>query len=478
MATPIVTPLQLPDYLESLPGTTLKKLYQAPPTALAIFRRMLTPLAKTIVAKICYLPEPLPLHVLDLMIKREVEAQRDQALTVLRKLHILNISSPAPGRPAVLTLNPVFQESYKSIIENRATYGNLSSDPAPPHVSPKFLKEYGTRKLDSILQFVVNSTASHAAVRVLVGDVVKRLLTQGHLVSSSEIGGLRITQAGFSFLLQQSNAQVWALLIMWLTSAGGNVNMDAVDMLTFLFQLSFGRVGHPYDTDALSESRKNMLPDLVDFGLIYIDKDSPSQYFPTPLAANLGQLGSLRLRSISLSDSFESVLESRGSGEAAGIMVETNYRIYCYTTSPLQIAVLALFAEVKERMPNMVAAKLTKRSIQRAVDFGITAEQVIRYLATHAHEQMKKEALAANRAVLPPTVTDQIRLWQLDRERLKHEDGFLFKDFADKDEYVKCAQYAEETGILLWKSDDRQCLFVSRHEQLGVYLKLRKKAGV
>ena len=34
--------LQLGDYLEKLPGTTFRKLYQQPSTAFAIFRRMLS----------------------------------------------------------------------------------------------------------------------------------------------------------------------------------------------------------------------------------------------------------------------------------------------------------------------------------------------------------------------------------------------------------------------------------------------------
>jgi len=35
---------QLSDYLEKLPGTTFRKLYQQPSSAFAIFRRMLPPL--------------------------------------------------------------------------------------------------------------------------------------------------------------------------------------------------------------------------------------------------------------------------------------------------------------------------------------------------------------------------------------------------------------------------------------------------
>lgn len=39
--------LQLSDYLEKLPGTTFRRLYQQPSTAFAIFRRMLPDLGMT-----------------------------------------------------------------------------------------------------------------------------------------------------------------------------------------------------------------------------------------------------------------------------------------------------------------------------------------------------------------------------------------------------------------------------------------------
>lgn len=464
------TPLQLNDYLESLPGTTLKKLYQAPSTVLAIYRRMLTPLAKTIITKTLYLDQPLQLKVLDDMIKKEAEGQRDQAVTILRKLHIINITNQTSEKPAEFFITPNFLQSYRLVLEgggNHNSFGVPSLDPSPKHVTIQFLDEWSTRKLDGILQFVVNSTSVSAAVRVSVGEVVKRLLIHGGLIRVSD-AGLRITQAGFTFLLQETNSQVWTLLLMWLKSALDDPNMDSVDMLTFLFMLATLELGHPYDTSALSPSRKNMLPDLVDFGLIYIEKDMPSQYFPTRLATSLTSSQSITMQNQS------GIADDIGD---EGIIVETNYRLYCRTRSSLQIAILGLFSELKERLATLVTARLTKRSIQQAVDFGITAEQIIRYLSTHAHEQMRKSALAKGRHVLPPTVTDQIRLWQLDRERLGATPGFIFKEFTDKMEYQKCTQYAQETGVLEWKSDEKQTIFVTRHEQLAVYLKLLKKGG-
>jgi transcription initiation factor TFIIH subunit 4 len=47
---------QLSDYLEKLPGTTFRKLYQQPSTAFAIFRRMLPPLGMCACCRACSPP--------------------------------------------------------------------------------------------------------------------------------------------------------------------------------------------------------------------------------------------------------------------------------------------------------------------------------------------------------------------------------------------------------------------------------------
>lgn len=64
-------PTQLSDYLEKLPGTTFRKLYQQPSSALAVFRRMLPNLAKIFVMRMLYLPKPLLLTSVDAWVKPE-----------------------------------------------------------------------------------------------------------------------------------------------------------------------------------------------------------------------------------------------------------------------------------------------------------------------------------------------------------------------------------------------------------------------
>lgn len=507
--------LTLSDYLEKLPGTTFRRLYLQPSTAFAIFRRMLPNLAKTLVMALLYMPTSPPFLLDDLhtWVKPEAKRQRDQAVSILRRLHIVGISSVTREKPhQEITLTTNFRTSLRLALEgggDHQSFGVPSSQPVPDHVDIAFLDRYARRKWEDILHYVVNSVsigesfdgAGHGG-----GDKsgprssVKDLLVAGRLVER-HTSGISITQAGFTFLLQEANAQVWTLLLQWLEaadvankrhSAGEKTprghGLDSVDMLSFLFMLASLELGCAYDTQALPDMRRNMLPDLVDFGLIYIDTSNAAQYFPTRLATTLTS-GASALRSVSsgfdaaIADPSGSTMAGEGGGGGGGggdahkgfIILETNFRLYAYTSSPLQISVLALFCDLRHRFAGMVTGRLTRTSTRRAIAHGITADQIISYLATHAHEQMHRAAANAAKPVLPPTVVDQIRLWQLENERMKTYKGFLFKDFDTPVEYDRVARYAEEIGVLVWRSDARQLFFASRHEQLRDYLKVIKK---
>jgi transcription initiation factor TFIIH subunit 4 len=212
-----------------------------------------------------------------------------------------------------------------------------------------------------------------------------------------------------------------------------------------------------------------MLGHLRDFGLVYIP--NASQFCPTRLATTLTS-DATALRSVSAG--FDAASTST-AGSKGFIIIETNYRVYAYTSSPLQIAVLALFAALKVRFPNMVVARISRTSIRKAIEQGITSEQIITYLTTHAHPQLHKvSAENGGGPILPPTVVDQIRLWQIENERMKTTPGFLFKDFESQKEYDGCVKYADENGVLVWKSDAKRIFFVTRHEALRDYIKSRK----
>ncbi|KAI0394866.1 transcription factor Tfb2 [Xylariaceae sp. FL0594] len=499
----------LSEYLEQLPGTTFRRLYQQPSTTFAIFRRMLPKLAKVIVMAILYMPTPFLLTDLEIWIKPSAKREKDQAISILRSLHIVQRdASPS------ISLTPNFRNSLRLALEgggDHNSFGVPSTQPVPHDIDVAFLDRYAQKKWDDILHFVVNSVGhSGPGDRGSNGpkQSVKDLMIRGHLVERRGGSGISITQAGFTFLLQEANAQVWTLLLLWLEAADAVASakgaeeaqregLDSVDMLTFFFLLASLELGRAYDTDALTEARRNMLPNLVDFGLVYVPPSNVHQFFPTRLATTLTSsdtvlhgAGAGSTTTTNKATRNPTTLDSEGnagtgtgtgateySQEKSAIILETNFRLYAYVNSPLQIAVLALFADLKTRFPGMVCGQLTRGSIRRAIDMGITSDQIISYLATHAHEQMHRVAAATSKPLLPPVVVDQIRLWQLDTERMLATSGYLLKEFDDYKEYNDICNFANDIGVVIWRNDRRGMFFASKVDQIKDFMKTRKKAN-
>merc|ERR1712226_762444 len=151
--------------------------------------------------------------------------------------------------------------------------------------------------------------------------------------------------------------------------------MSIVECLNFLFQLSFATLGKDYTTDGLNNHMLKFLQRLREFGLVYQRKRNSGRFYPTRLALNIAS-----------GDSKSLVEEGTSEGY---IVVETNYRVYAYTDSSLQIALLGLFTEIMYRFPNLCVAIVTRESCRQAFRGGITANQIIRFLNMHAHGQSK-----------------------------------------------------------------------------------------
>ncbi|RKF56196.1 General transcription and DNA repair factor IIH subunit TFB2 [Erysiphe neolycopersici] len=378
------------EYLERLPGTTFRKLYLQPSTALAVFRRMLPHLAKSFVMALLYMTKPLLLSDLDLWVQPKSQREREKCLSLLTRLHIVSITAPTKDSPQTISLTVNFGASLRMALTGggeHQSFGVPLNSFDIDNIDEAFLDDLAKHQWEKILHYVVNSVGQH--------------------------------------------------------------QKDASES--------------PAET-----KQQEMLSYLSSFGLIYLPPKS-SIFYPTRLATTLTSEASA-LRSVS--DGFDAAC--RINGVKGFIIIETNYRVYAYTNSPLQIAVLALFTKFNSRYPNMVAGKITRESVAKAISHGITSDQIISYLSTHAHPQLVKSAALKGGPVLPPTVVDQIRLWQIESERMKATSGFLFRDFETQKEYESCAHYADEIGVLVWRNESKRMFFVTRHEQLRDFIKSRK----
>ncbi|PWN19820.1 putative TFB2-TFIIH subunit [Microstroma glucosiphilum] len=439
------------DFLDRQPAATLRNLYNRPSNTLAVFR-LLPPMARQLVMHLLFLDAPLALDQYLVWIKRgEGKRQHEEGLRRLERLHIIILQA------SKLTLSAVFRDSLRTALmgggEHRSFGVPSEQGTEDRTVDVAMLDEYARNKWESILHFMVGSEGAPSP-----GEAVLYLLRRSDLMQRVEDSNrLGITSRGFQFLLEDVNTQLWDILLQYL-SLSNQRRMDIVDILSFLFMLGSLTLGQSYSAEDLPESQLHCLQDFADYGLVY--QTSPKHFYPTRLATTLTNHDAQPLRGGS------------GSDEEQGfIVLETNYRLYAYTSNPLRIAVLQLFTHIKARFSNLVLGSLTRDSIKAALAKGISAEQVIAYLSHHAHPQM----IARNDPLLPITVTDQVRLWEREKNRVAAEEGYLYMDFSSAEDFKLVRDYAKSLSVLLWQEERSRRFFVEARGQEPVRDFIRRR---
>ncbi|KAF0973481.1 hypothetical protein FDP41_008185 [Naegleria fowleri] len=330
----------------------------------------------------------------------------------------------------------------------------------PKDLDPEFLQEYSKRKWENVLLYLVGTAVE---TEQSFSENVKELLKCSQLIKRSQ--SVKITNEGFQFLLQETKVQVWKLLKQYLETAHGR-NQSKTEILNFIFELGFLEIGKEYSSKDLTPTQKSVLVDFNDLGIIYLPRDKKTRikdkyYFPTPLAKNL---------TVSVSTSYDSVTSFGVSNKETGsgyIIVETNYRVYAYTNSPLQIALLSLFIFPEYRLPNLIVGLITRATIREALKNGITAHQILQFLRLNAHPIMRQK-----KPVIPDTVSDQIILWEKERNRLKKTQSVVYDKFTSIKDLENTIEYAKSIGALLWSSTEQMMLICRRdkHELMKRFI--------
>ncbi|XP_064201722.1 general transcription factor IIH subunit 4 [Anguilla rostrata] len=388
----------LHEYLRELSPDVLDRLYNHPATCLAVYSQAEKQGCTSDSAVLPSPPAPLLLR------------DHDECVSVLMGLRMWH-SQQLQGGLQGLLLNPVFKENLRvALLGGWVPHSLLGTGTIKPAVS---------------------------------------FLSKPPSLSLSESGEPPcITSAGFQFLLLDTPSQLWYFTLQYLNTAQSR-GMDLVEILSFLFQLSFSTLGRDYSVEGMSESLLTFLQHLREFGLVFQRKRKSRRYYPTRLAITLAA-------GINASPSPSSA--TPGTGDAGFIVMETNYRLYAYTNSELQIALVALFSEMLYRFPNVVVAQVTRESVQQAIANGITAQQIIHFLRTRAHPIMLKQT-----PVLPPTITDQIRLWELERDRLQFTEGVLYNQFLSQADFEVLRDRAQGLGVLVWQNAPHRVMVVTPH---------------
>jgi hypothetical protein len=296
----------------------------------------------------------------------------------------------------------------------------------------------------------------------------------GLLVPSDEDESLSLTAAGFDVLLGSAHEQVWSLLLGYAFAAaqaaeeeaGGSSSKTLSALEERRRRARRGafveRLSQLRDGAALTELDRvlRLATELAASPVARWRPLADWQSDDLPHLEALAALGFLVLRDDAWAPTRVSYALARPAlrslsttGSPDYLVVETNFRIYAYTSSPVMIAVLSMFSRPLTRLPNMVVTLLSRESVRTALAAGISGRQMVAFLHKFAHPEAK--------GGLPVAVEEQVLLWEAERERVKTAAAQLLRNFGSRQAFDGAVEAAQKAGVHLFSSWETQTLVVT-----------------
>ncbi|XP_022142125.1 RNA polymerase II transcription factor B subunit 2 [Momordica charantia] len=479
------------DMVASLPAMKLDNLYENAFICEAILRS-LPPLAKKFVLQMLYIEAPVAAKSMEEWVLSDGVSKYKVALDRLIQLRVF-IETADRKRETTYRLNPTFQANLQKLL----IYGEvLAREPMPSNITVRLpsledLEAYALDQWECFLLQLINSGQAEKPSNI--SSSVMKVFQKG-LLSQRDKEAPRLTESGFQFLLMETNAQLWYIIREYISNSEER-GVDPADLISFLLELSFHVTGElqwlfgdadlllrfvclfrgalffivlsgflyfwefisflAYDIDTLTEEQRYAIKDLADLGLVKLQQGRKDSWFiPTKLATNL---------SMSLADS-----SSRKQGF---VVVETNFRMYAYSSSRLHCEILRLFSRIEYQLPNLIVGAITKESLYNAFKNGITAEQIVTFLQQNAHPRVAERIPS-----VPENVTDQIRLWESDLNRVDITPAHFYDEFPSREVFEAACDYAREWNGLLWEDSKNMRLVVKAdvHTHMREHLRRQK----
>ncbi|KAL9452534.1 hypothetical protein AB3S75_008344 [Citrus x aurantiifolia] len=421
------------DMVASLTARDLDRLYENPFICEAILRS-LPPLAKKYVMQMLYIDGAIPAKMMEEWLLPDGFTKHRVSIDRLVQLRLF---SEEKKKETTYRLNSTFQSNLRKHL----IYGGaLPREPMPSGITARLptledLEVYAIGQWECFLLQLISSTQAERPTNF--SSSMMKVFQRG-LLSGRDKEAPRLTESGFQFLLMDTNAQLWYIVREYISNSQER-GINQADLISFLLELSFHVAGEAYNLNTLSEIQKSMIKDFADLGLVKLQQGRKENWFiPTKLATNL---------SMSLTDS-----SARKEGF---IVVETNFRMYAYSTSKLHCEILRLFSKVEYQLPNLIVGAITKESLYNAFENGITAEQIISFLQQNAHPRV-----ADRMPSVPENVCDQIRLWESDLNRVEMTPAHYYDEFPSRDVFEAACDYARDRSGLLWEDPKKMRLVV------------------
>lgn len=87
--------------------------------------------------------------------------------------------------------------------------------------------------------------------------------------------------------------------------------------------------------------------------------------------------------------------------------------------------------------------------------------------------------IEAGPPTLPPTIVDQIKLWENERNRFLFSEGVLYSQFLSQTDFEVLRNHALSTGVLIWQNDRKRTMVVTKtgHDDVKKFWKRYSKGS-
>ncbi|KAB5560588.1 hypothetical protein DKX38_005545 [Salix brachista] len=440
------------DMVASLPAMKLDSLYQNAYICEAILRS-LPPLAKKYVVQILFFDGPVSGKLLEQWVLDDGVTKHRVAIDRLIQLRIF-IEVTDKKRESSYKLNQTFQANLQKHLTNGGVLPRETMAATVKLPSSEDLDTYALEQWECFLLLLISS--GQAEKPTSLSSSMMKIFQRG-LLSQRDRDAPRLTEGGFQFLLMDTNAQLWYIIREYISNSEER-GTDPADLISFLLELSFHVTGEAYNINTLTEIQRNTIKDLAELGLVKLQQVILVWAIVDSECAN--HLEDYR------SELLFEYLNTEGY-----VVVETNFRLYAYSTSKLHCEILRLFSKIEYQLPNLIVGAITKESLYSAFENGITSDQIISFLQQNAHPRVAERLPS-----VPENVTDQIRLWEADLNRVEITPAHLYDEFPSKDTFEAACDYAREWNGLLWEDSKKMRVVVKAeiHMNMREFLRGQK----
>ncbi|EJW01474.1 hypothetical protein EDEG_03937 [Edhazardia aedis USNM 41457] len=311
-------------------------------------------------------------------------------------------------------------------IENIKKTVTIFNDYESKNTSNKSFQKY-----EEILHLIVDQQETPKNEEIL------KLLTFSRILNKN----LEITNTGFDFLLKTRKEQLWILLITTIKYLKSTMKIEEKDFILLIFELCEKRPYKSYKIINCPSSIQTCINYMSKLGLLENSiKNNTVILSISPLFINLFE------ENLVLSESF--------------MYIETNFKLYAYTTSKYDFSILSLFSKISCKLPNLISAIINEDSVNTAFDKKISAKQISYYLKSKGKN-------------VPKNVVEQVYIWESKRNRIKTSECTLFKGFLNLMDFKKAVDVCKEKHWLVDVYEDKRFIFVNNlyAEEFKEYIK-------